>query len=275
MVVLTYRRRKMLKRLIESLLDQQLGGLNLELIICNNAPNEIIQPSPFSGLGRLLRRVPDLKIINSSHNWKTDIRYLLAQGGKYETILFLDDDMVLKDKHFIADYYKVFMSLGKFDILSGFNELWTRWESDYLEFVSITFWTRGINDLIRCDICGPGICMFNKQILQSREMLEGLISKEFPKADDMAFGPVAHMVWGSTVYYYPIHGRILFDEEVGTAEGRLYLVNDHLRQMYAFYKSLLANGYKPVLERLANEPTFLSLPENKYAQSFRNKRVDW
>ena len=68
-IVLSHNRLGALRALLESLLRQDLAGIPIELIVCNNAPDVSLRASRFSALGRLFRRFPDLKILNSSHNW--------------------------------------------------------------------------------------------------------------------------------------------------------------------------------------------------------------
>ena len=50
-IVLSHKRLGALRALLESLLRQDLAGIPIELIVCNNSPDVSLRPSRFSGAG--------------------------------------------------------------------------------------------------------------------------------------------------------------------------------------------------------------------------------
>ncbi len=259
LVVLSYERLQALAALLKSLLKQELAGMELELIICNNSPRVRLTKSQFSSLGRLLNRYNDIKIINSSHNWRCGVRYAIATLARYETILFLDDDIILIDPHFIRYMFDHFQKLTPMDILSCWCTLWVEWNDDYFSAVSMSFTTPEIIELTETDTCGMGICMFNKQVL-SQKLLRRIISPPFPEADDMGFSLIAALECGSRSYYLPSYGMLGFHKDC--TKGALYNRAGHYDDLYAFYKSLLNEGYKPVLSRLPSRFAECDLPSH-------------
>src|SRR3546814_17222213 len=73
---------------------------------------------------RRLKRLKDLKVVDSSYNWACSVRYAFATMAKYETVLFLDDDMELLDDGFIRQMYDHLTSLEPQNILSCWTTIW-------------------------------------------------------------------------------------------------------------------------------------------------------
>ncbi len=270
-IVLSYERIVSLRHMLGSLLEQDLAGLPLEVIVCNNSPRIRLRTSRFSATGRLLGKFPDLRIINSSYNWKTNIRYSLATLAKYDTVLFLDDDVVLRNRSFITYMFENHRKLKPVDLLSCWNNLWVEWTEEYLQAVSLTFLNPQITELTQSDIAGPGICMYRKDIL-TPEVLKVVMGMEFPSADDMGFSLGAAMAHGSQSYYLPSSGMLDFHEQSQTAA--LYKHPGHYVALYAMYKALWKRGYQPVLSRLSPRELKTS-PEGKAAEMLVPRKILW
>ena len=97
---------------------------------------------------------------------------------------------------------KLFGPWGLIDLLSCWNTLWVDWNEDNFSCVSLTFETPGITRLTQTDTIGPGICMFNKELLVNARILD--LSRGFPKADDMAFPLVAARGMGQPKLFSPV-----------------------------------------------------------------------
>ena len=271
-IVLSYERMRSLELMLGSLLEQKLDGISVELIICNNSPRFHLSKSHFSNIGRMLRKFPDARIINSSHNWRTHIRYSLATLAKNKTVLFLDDDFILRDSSFISYMFKTFCTLGPLDILSCWNTLWVEWTADFLSVVSLTFHEPQITEVTKSDVAGPGICMFNKQILTPNVLKGVMPTGEYSRADDMAFSLAAYLEHQSQTYYLPSYGMIEY--HVQSKKNALYAQNGHYTDLYALYKAMLNRGYKPVMSRsssLANNVT----PEKKVVELIEQEKFSW
>ncbi|MBM4299948.1 MAG: glycosyltransferase [Deltaproteobacteria bacterium] len=270
-IVLTYQRRAALAALLRSLLQQKLGSLPLELIVCNNAPGIRLKPSRFSSLGRLFRQFANLKIFNSSYNWRCRVRYAVATLAAHDTVMFIDDDITLLDRNFIRYMYDNFRTLGSKDLLSCWNSLWVDWNEDNFSCASLTFETPGITQLTQTDTIGPGICMFNKALLLNARILD--LSRGFPKADDMAFPLVAAVEWGSRSYFLPSYKMLEMHYEYN--RNPLYTVPGHSAELYAQFKGLLKEGYQPVLSRNAAGGVETETPERDAAQRLPAMQYSW
>jgi glycosyltransferase involved in cell wall biosynthesis len=244
-IVLCYQRMAALTALLQSLLRQELGGLPLELIVCNNSPRMQLKQSRFSSLGRLFSQFANLKIFNSSYNWRCRVRYAIGTLATHDTIMFIDDDITLVDRNFIRYMYENFHALRPMDLLSCWNSIWVEWTEDFFTCASLNFMTPEITALTQTDTIGPGICMFNKQILLNARIMD--LSRGFPKADDMAFPLVAALEWGSRSYFLPSYNMLEFHYEYN--RNSLYEVSGHTQALYDQYNSLLKEGYQPVLSR--------------------------
>jgi hypothetical protein len=248
-----------LAALLGSLLQQELGGLSLELMVCNNAPGVRLKPSRFSPLGRLFGQFPNLKIFNSSYNWRCRVRYAVATLATHDVIMFIDDDITLLNRNFISYMYENFRALGSKDLLSCWNTIWVDWNEENFSCASLSFETPGITQLTQTDTIGPGICMFNKELLLNARILE--LSRGFPKADDMAFPLVAAVEWGSRSYFLPSYKMLEMHYECN--RNSLYTVSGHSAELYAQFKGLLKEGYQPVLSRNA-----AGLPERETPEQY-------
>jgi glycosyltransferase involved in cell wall biosynthesis len=258
-IVLTYQRMGALAALLRSLLRQKLGSLPLELIVCNNSPRVRLKPSQFSTVGRLFSQFANLKIFNSSYNWRCQVRYAVATLAAHNTIMFIDDDITLLDRNFIIYMYENFRTLKPMDLLSCWNTIWVDWNEENFSCASLSFETPGITQLTQTDTIGPGICMFNKELLSNARILD--LSRGFSKADDMAFPLVAAMEWGSRSYFLPSYKMLEMHYECH--RNSLYTVSGHSAELYAQFKSLLKEGYQPVLSRNA-----AGLPERETPEQY-------
>jgi glycosyltransferase involved in cell wall biosynthesis len=256
-IVLSYQRMASLMALLTSLLQQELGGLPLELIVCNNSPRMQLKQSRFSSLGRLFSQFANLKIFNSSYNWRCRVRYAIGTLATHDTIMFIDDDITLVDRNFISYMYENFHALRPMDLLSCWNSLWVEWTEDYFTCASLNFMTPEITALTQTDTIGPGICMFNKQILLNARIMD--LSRGFPNADDMAFPLIAALEWGSKSYFLPSYNMLEIHYEYN--RNSLYEVSGHTQALYAQYNSLLKEGYQPVLSRNLTNSSSGETPE--------------
>lgn len=253
-VVLSYERMAGLTALLESLLAQRLDGLSLELLCCNNSSRErLVGAASEPRLTELFGRFPDVKIFDSGHNWKCEARYALATLASYTMVLFLDDDVVLRDPSFVSYMVETWRSLESVDILSAWTSLWVSWDDNELREVQLNFKTAELTAPTEIDVAGPGIAMFDRRLLLERKVWETVRSRTFPGADDMAFSLAAALTCGSRSYALPSHGMLAFHDE--WRHGALYHQPGHNEILYAQYKALLAEGYRPVLSRDDPDPS--------------------
>ncbi|HKP29262.1 MAG TPA: glycosyltransferase, partial [Gemmatimonadales bacterium] len=92
-IVLTHDRPGALRALLAGLLQQQLEGREMELLVCNNSSRNRVSDFPLTRTGRLLGRFKDVKVFNSSYNWLCRVRYSLAMLARHDVVMFLDDDL--------------------------------------------------------------------------------------------------------------------------------------------------------------------------------------
>jgi glycosyltransferase involved in cell wall biosynthesis len=270
-IVLSYERMTSLKLMLDSLLAQELVGIPIELIVCNNSFKVHLRQSCFSLIGRSLRKFSDIKIVNCSYSWGTSIRYALATLSKYDTILFVDDDMILRSHDFLAYMFREFKQLKHADLLSCWNRFWVEWNEDYYSSLSLTFKTPGIVDLTKCDVAGPGICMFNKAILTPR-VLDVVTNPEFPGAFDMGFSLICALEHDSQCYYLPSYGMIETHEQ--NRKSALARYPEYRRDLHALFKSMWKQGYRPVLSRLSTLELRDS-SEQKAIELLKPRKLSW
>jgi glycosyltransferase involved in cell wall biosynthesis len=269
-VVLTYFRPEGLDALLESLATQVLGGLGLEVIICNNAPDRPLGGRCFR---RRLEALPDVKVIDSSYNWACSVRYAFAAMAKYETVLFLDDDFTLLDNCLITRMYEQFQRLGPHDILSCWTTIWTEWGATELATVSLTFMADDVSEPVEVDTVGPGLSMFRRDTLLEPEIFGTIVSPPFPKVDDMAFGIVTSMKLGSRKYFMPCFGMLRSHKQTRTKA--LATRSGRYDDLHAYYKQVLAEGFEPVLARQARERPCETTTEQKLARRLPRQQFQW
>ena len=145
-VVVSFRRTDALYANLTSLLSQDLTDLPYEIVVINNAPEVQFRPGRWSKLGRLFRANPHIKLVNSGNYWKHLIRYGMVYLAYHDTVLILDDDLILLDQCIARDMYHTLASLQKYDIVSSWNTLWTKWTETQLHYASAKFlrsdWTQ-------------------------------------------------------------------------------------------------------------------------------------
>lgn len=245
-IILSYRRMNSLRVLLKSLHMQHLGDIKLEIILINNSSQRSLRKSSLTRLGRVLNQFEDIKIINSSHNWMVSIRYAMGQLAKYETILYMDDDMYFLDADYLKDMYAAFKSVRPIDILGCWNTLWLAYDNVNLKIASVTLNDAKITQLTETDINGAGCCMFSRELL-SNPAIMGITARQ----DDMAFSLQAALEYGSRNYYFPSHQRVAFHHE-----RQLHAIHDlpdKTIEKLNLYRQLWLAGYQPVIERLAEE----------------------
>jgi hypothetical protein len=243
----------------------------MELMICNNAAQVRLTRSRLTATGRLLRLFPDLKIMNSSHNWLCRVRYPLTALAKYNTIIFIDDDMVIKDEYFLKYMYESFTRVRSIDILSCWTALWTAWNEDHLKKVRMNFSRPAPEVMIECDYIGPGLCIFDRRILIDSGLLA--LPAEFHRSDSTWFPWLTAMKLGTRKYYLPSHGRVEFHPQ--NQRHALMQAQGFRPDMYARYKTIWKRGYVPVLERKGSEPDFEQSLEAQAARSLPVETDPW
>ncbi len=251
-IVLTYDRPRALRALLRGLAAQQLDGAEMELIVCNNAAGARLSASPWTTTGRLLRRFPDAKIINSSHNWLCRVRYPVTTLARHDTIVFLDDDVILRDERFLRYMVDAFATVRPIDVLSCWTALWTEWSDEVLKKVRMNFEGPAPAEMTECDYAGPGLCIFDRRILIESGLLA--LPPQFHRSDSTWFPWLTAMKLGTRKYYLPSHGRVAFHDEF--ARHALTTSPGFRPEMYATYKRIWTGGYVPVLERKRSDPDF-------------------
>jgi len=270
-IVLSYERMKSLKLMLESLYKQDMSRLPFELILCNNSPRFHLKKSYFSGVGRVLKKFHDVKVLNIDYSWRTGIRYALAALSKYDTIFFVDDDVILRRPDFVQYMYANYKKLESSDILSCWGRLWAHCTEEHHDVISLTFNNFVVKDITKCDVVGPGICMFNKKIL-TPAVLEGVINPDIPGAYDMGFSLVVFMEHGGQSYFLPSYEMINFHEE--KVKAPLMATPEQRGEMNAFFKRLYKKGYQPVYDRLSPSEIEDS-PERRVLDTVKPKNVPW
>jgi hypothetical protein len=251
-IVISYDRPHALESLLRGLSVQRLDHVAMELMVCNNAQDVQLSSLQDTSIGRLLHLFPDVKIMNSSHNWLCRVRYPMATLARHDTIIFIDDDVVIKDDQFVKYMYDAFTTVGPTDILSCWTALWTEWNDDHLKKVRMN-WSHATPDvMIECDYAGPGLCIFDRRILIDSGVLR--LPREFHRSDSTWFPWLTAMRLGTRKYYLPSYGRVEFHPE--GQRHALMKVTGFREEMYAQYKAIWKQGYVPVLERKASEPDF-------------------
>jgi len=247
-IVTSYERMLALYDNLSSLLNQQMGDVPVEIIVVNNSENVTLRPSMWTRVGRLLRQHPEIKVINSRHNWRIYFRFGVAYFAYYDTIFLLDDDVHLLDDTMLIDIYNTLMGLGRYDIVSCWNMLWAEWDDNQLSHVSATLFDPDVTMLIQTDTCGPGICMFNRDLVMDARAQNHLITWNIPDAGDYALGLLPHFLWGGATYAMPAFKRLAFSKEHkkhALHEKEPNFVSDRMR----LFKEMLHNGYTPVIRR--------------------------
>ena len=240
LIILSYNRLNGLQELLKSLEEQNLNDLKLEIIIINNYEKNVLK----NNLSKLVNNFDDIKIIDSSHNYKCQIRYNMATLAKYNTILFIDDDIVLQDKNFLTYMLSNFEKLTDKDILSCWNYLWLDISEKGFSEILINFKSK-IEKIIKTDSCGPGITMFSKKILMNKKILD--MTPEFKDADDMGFPIIANLEYGSQIYHLPSYGMLQFHKEYSKESLSKKETRD--KAMHQLYKTFIKDGYTPLNKR--------------------------
>jgi hypothetical protein len=224
-------------------------------------------------LGRALQRKFDVKVFDSSHNWFDSVRYSVAMLGKHETVLHLDDDVVLLDRQFIRYMYSEFKKLGRVDILSCWTMLWTQYTDNNLCFVGLTFNTPDIVEITECDVCGTGICMYSRELLFNLRVFNIATARNYPNAYDMAFSIIAWMESGSRGYFLPSFGKLGFHPE--HKKSSIHELSGHHDARFRLFKSLYKQGYVPVMSRSPALMKEKNTHEWRAVQQLEPKRRLW
>jgi len=270
-IVISYDRPLALESLLRGLGTQALGGIDLELIVCNNAGEVPLSASDATTTGELLQGFPGVKVINSHHNWLCRIRYALTALARHDTIIFLDDDLVLKDSHVVKDMYDAFARVRPIDIVSCWTALWTEWSDGQLKKVRMNWTTPSPDVMVECDYVGPGVCIFDRRILTDSGLLR--LAPEHHRSDSAWFPWLPSMKLGTRKYYLPSYGRLDFHPEM--QRHALMQAPGFRSQMYAGYKTIWKQGYVPVLERKATEPDFEDSIEARVAATLPIETDAW
>lgn len=270
-VVTSYERLVSLHKNLTSLLSQQMGDIPVEIIVVNNSSNVTLHPSRWTKLGRLFRQHPEIRLLNSQHNWHIYIRYGMVYFTLYDTILFIDDDIYFQDTTIMRDMYDTLMGLGKYDIVSSWNMLWVDWTETKLTHVSASLLDPDLKELTKTDTCGPGISMFNRWTVLDERAQRHLIAREVPDATDYALGLLTNYLWGGTTYAMPMYKRAAFSEQF--KKNALHINRPNfISDRMLLLKDMYSNGYIPVLKResLADDS-----PEMKLKHRMEHRSNPW
>ncbi len=266
-IVLTHDRPGALRALLAALLQQELGGMEFELLVCNNSSRSTVSDSPLTRTGRLLGRFKDVKVLNSSYNWLCRIRYSLATLARHDVIMFLDDDLTPVDPHLVARMASLLATLGPHDIVSCWTSLWTEWDDARLTKVRLGFLYPKPTVLTEVDYIGPGICMFNKQILMHPRIMN--LKAEDHASDSGWFPWLTTLVHGTRKYYMPSYGMLRVHPE--SKIGGLTALKGFRKGQYAAFKRWWKLGYQPVLA----SPHAQDSPEMTAAKELRAEVREW
>ena len=242
-VVLTHDRPNALRALLAGLLQQELDGMELELLLCNNSPRDTITDSPLTRTGRLLGRFKDVKIFNSSYNWLCRVRYTLATLARHDVIMFLDDDLTPVDPSLVARMAALLATLGPNDIVSCWTSLWTAWDEENLTKVRMGFLYPNPAVVTEADYIGPGICMFNKGLLLHPSIMN--LGPENHASDSGWFPWMTSLELGTRKYYMPSYGMLRIHPE--SRIGGLTALAGFRKGQYGSFKRWWKRGYKPVM----------------------------
>ncbi|MEO8602759.1 MAG: hypothetical protein ABI629_09300 [bacterium] len=270
-VVLSYERLEALAVLLRALSEQQLGGLGLELLLCNNSRAVHLAPGNGSEVGDLLAALPDAKVFNSNHNWLCRVRYSLATLARYETVCFIDDDLAPADAHVLRDLYDALGGLRPVDIVSAWTALWTAWDDAALTKVRMGFTRPAPTQLTECDYVGPGLCMFDRRILFAPGLLD--LPPEALRSDSSWFPWVTSMTLGTRKYYVPSYGR--WRRHAQHTHAALMDGAGFRTELYSAYKQAWKRGYQPVLSRLGDDPRVDASPERWAARHLTAETDRW
>lgn len=261
-VILSYERMWALAALLKSLLRQDLDGLGLEVMICNNSQRVHLRKNRFSRVGRRLSRLSDVKIFNSSFDWHTQVRYGLGTLAKYEVVLFLDDDIVLLDKNFLRYMFETFKKLGPTDMLSCWCEIWLDWTGKSIKGAGLTFRDKSLTELTRVDFCGMGVCMLRKRLLFHPMVANMSMGDE--RVRDYLFPVIASMESGTQAYFLPSYQKLKFHWQ--KSKGAICAKTDFYTASITLLKALINDGYKPLVVR---ERELLDNPSSPEAKAVR------
>jgi hypothetical protein len=266
-IVLTHDRPGALRALLAGLLQQELEGMEMELLVCNNSSRSKVSDSPLTRSGRLLGRFKDVKVFNSSYNWLCRIRYTLAMLARHDVIMFLDDDLTPVDPHLVGRMASLLATLGPHDIVSCWTSLWTAWDEERLTKVRMGFLYPKPTVVTEVDYIGPGICMFNKRTLLHPSIMD--LKPEDQASDSGWFPWLTTLVHGTRKYYMPSHGMLKVHPE--SKIGGLTALRGFREGQYAAFKRWWKLGYKPVLS-FPHDP---DSPEVSAAREFRREERKW
>lgn len=239
-VIVTYRRNASLKKLLSSLLTQNTN-FPLEVILINNWSGQALRKNIGVGLGGLLRKFTDIKILNSSENLGCGYRYIAALYSKYNTICFLDDDVELLSPHFIETMAGFLTSKKSIDIVSAWCAIFRPENIDYFNTDGFNF--ENHDQEVEVDFIGPGICMFDKNILT---LAIAVIPEKYRDVDNVWFSIMPTLFLDSRKYYFPSKGMLRF---VNNEKHAMFMRNNIEDLKRNSTNELVSNGYIPILSR--------------------------
>ena len=267
-IVVTYRRIEALCENLESLLRQDLRDFPSEIIVVNNDPDTIFRPSRWSKPGRLFRDNPQIRVINARNDWLFLIRWGMMYLADYDTVLMLDDDFSFRDAYMARDMYETLMGLDRYDIVSCWATIWTRWTEEACYCVRLSIHNPVLTELIATDVCGSGITMFNKEMLLDVRAQRFIFNREIKPTTDMGLGLLTNLLWNGTAYFMPSYERV--KEHPQSEKNPQHLRPGAKSRRTRMYKLMLRQGYKPLITRghLAEDS-----PEMKFIRS-ADERID-
>jgi glycosyltransferase involved in cell wall biosynthesis len=270
-VILSYERLRALAALLKSLLRQDLHGLGLEVIVCNNSSRVHLRKNVFSRIGRRLSRFPDLKIFNSSFDWHTQARYGLGTMARYDVVLFLDDDIILRDKDFLWYMFETYAKLGPTDMLGCWCDIWLDWSGKTIKGVALSFLNQSLTEVTKVDFCGMGICMFHKRLLFHPIVANMSMGDE--RVRDYLFPVLVNMQLGTQAYFLPSYKKLKFHRQ--NSKGAICAKTGFYKAANTLLKTLIDQGYKPLLVREPELFNNSSSPEAKAVRIAPRTELPW
>lgn len=240
-VIVTYKRNHSLRILLRSILRQKLP-LPTEIILLNNDPETQIQiPQFLAFFVKIFYKIKHIKIVNFSQNYGCQIRFAFATMAKYDTILFLDDDIKLLDKNFVSHMHAELENFGEKDIISCWC---ARFKSNknYYETDGFSFETN-IKQPVELDLVGPGISMFKKTLL-TPELIS--IPPRYQPVDNVWFSLMSTILEDSKKYFVPCYKMLEF---VQNDVNPMYAQEGVAEMKSIAIKELVKKGYQSVIEK--------------------------
>jgi|GEM_PF-1126017 hypothetical protein len=234
-IITTYKRNFSLNLLIKDL-EKQVFNFPIEVIVINNN----LKPIKISSKLKI-------KIINNFNKNRCSSRYKIAKSSKHQTIVFLDDDVHLKDRLFLSEFKSFFDKKTKKDIASSWCSVFKPNSLEYFSAQGVNFNTS--NEESETDLIGPGISIFDKSIL-TKEIIS--VPKRFEIADNVWFSLQTSLVHKTKKYYFPSKNKVGFRKS-HLSPFALYRSSVGKEQKEKSLEHFFNKGYLPIFAKNIKE----------------------